>query len=57
VIKVERLRVNVIADVLALEKPVSMWENFLPSKKAHLFLDFVDSSVYLFCRFLLKKIH
>jgi Zn-dependent M16 (insulinase) family peptidase len=33
VIKVERLRVNVIADVFALSKPVSVWEDFLPSKK------------------------
>ena len=33
VIKVERLRVNVIADVLELPKPVSIWENFLPSPK------------------------
>ena len=34
VTKVERLRVNVIADVLALDKPVSNWEDFLPSQKA-----------------------
>lgn len=33
VIKVERIRVNVIADVLELGKPVSIWENFLPSTK------------------------
>lgn len=33
VIKVERMRVNVIADVLGLGKPVSIWENFLPSTK------------------------
>lgn len=32
VIKVERVRINVIADVLSLPKPVSVWENFLPSK-------------------------
>jgi len=33
VIKVERLRVNVIADVFELPKPISIWENFLPSTK------------------------
>ena len=33
VIKVERLRINVIADVLSLPKPVSVWENFIPSKQ------------------------
>jgi Zn-dependent M16 (insulinase) family peptidase len=32
VIKVERLRVNVIADVLTLPEPVSVWENFVPSQ-------------------------
>jgi Zn-dependent M16 (insulinase) family peptidase len=34
VIKVERLRVNVVADVLTLTSPVSVWENFLPSQTA-----------------------
>ena len=33
VTKVERLRVNVIADVLELSQPASIWENFLPSIK------------------------
>jgi Zn-dependent M16 (insulinase) family peptidase len=32
VIKVDRVRINVIADVHSLPKPVSVWENFLPSK-------------------------
>jgi len=36
VIKVERLRINIIADVLTLNKPVSAWENFLPSVKVSL---------------------
>jgi hypothetical protein len=33
VIRVGRLRVSVIADVLELDKPVSAWENFLPTPK------------------------
>ena len=33
VIKVGRLRINVIADVLSLPRPVSVWENFIPSKQ------------------------
>jgi hypothetical protein len=33
VIKSERIRVNVIADVLALDHPVSVWESFLPVAK------------------------
>jgi Zn-dependent M16 (insulinase) family peptidase len=33
VTKVERLRVNVIADVLTLEHPVSVWNDFLPPQK------------------------
>ena len=36
VTKVERLRINIIADVLTLNKPVSAWENFLPSPKVSL---------------------
>jgi Zn-dependent M16 (insulinase) family peptidase len=31
VTKVDRLRVNVIADVLSLPQPVSIWEAFLPT--------------------------
>lgn len=38
VIKVERVRVNVVADVLSLPKPVSVWENFLPSKQVAPFI-------------------
>ena len=35
VIKVERLRVNVIADVLTLSKPVSVWDNLLPTQQVY----------------------
>jgi Zn-dependent M16 (insulinase) family peptidase len=33
VTRIERLRVNVIADVFALSKPVSVWDDFLPAQK------------------------